>query len=120
MIERISDLPDNVVGLVAKGELTGDDYKNVLIPAVDEALTNHDKIRLLYVLGGDWDGMSASAMWDDTKVGFAHVTRWEKIAVVTDHDWLRHSVDIFGYLIPGEVKAFGESEEASARSWVTS
>jgi hypothetical protein len=118
MIERIGDLPDNVVGLAAKGKLTGDDYKNVLIPAVDEALEHHDKIRMLYILGDDWDGMSAGAMWDDTKVGFAHVTRWEKIAVVTDHDWLRHSVDIFGYLIPGEVKAFKQADEPAARNWV--
>jgi len=35
-----------------------------------------------------------------------HVTRREKIAVVTDKEWLRHSVDIFGYLIPGEIRAF--------------
>jgi hypothetical protein len=120
MIEPIADLPDNVVGFVAKGKLSGDDYEKVLIPAVDHALEGNDKVRLLYVLGDDFDGMSAGAMWDDTRVGFSHVTRWEKIAVVTDKDWLRHSVDIFGYLIPGEVKAFALADEAAARSWVTS
>jgi hypothetical protein len=120
MIERIGDLPDNVVGFVAKGKLTSDDYEKVLIPAVDQLLANHDKARLLYVLGSEFDGMSAGAMWDDTRVGFSHVTRWEKIAVVTDKDWLRHSVDIFGYLIPGEVKAFTEAEELAARAWVAS
>jgi hypothetical protein len=30
MIERITDLPDNVLGLVAKGELNRDNYENVL------------------------------------------------------------------------------------------
>jgi hypothetical protein len=120
MIELISDLPDNVLGFRARGELSSDDYEKTLIPAVDRALESHDKIRLLYVLGGEFDGVTAGAIWDDTRVGFSHITRWEKIAVVTDKDWLRHSVDIFGYLIPGEVKAFREAEEMSARTWVTS
>jgi hypothetical protein len=67
MIERIGDLPESVVGFVAKGKVSSDDYQGVLIPAVDEALEMHDKLRLLYVLGGEFDGMTAGAMWDDTR-----------------------------------------------------
>jgi hypothetical protein len=73
---------------------------------------------LLYVLGEEFSGITAGAIWDDTRVGFAHITRWEKIAVVTDTDWLRHAVDIFGYLIPGEVKGFTTAELPAARAWV--
>ena len=47
ILEPIADLPDNVRGLVAKGELTGDGYATVLMPAVDRTLTRHDKIRIL-------------------------------------------------------------------------
>ena len=101
MLEKISDVPDSVLGFRASGELTGEDYRNVLVPAVEAALQSLDKLRLLYLLGDDVTGLSAGAAWQDTKVGMEHVTRWEKIAVVTDKDWLRHSVDIFGYLIPG-------------------
>jgi hypothetical protein len=49
-----------------------------------------------------------------------HVTRWEKIAVVTDKEWLRHSVSIFGYLIPGQIRGFRAAQEAEARAWVAS
>ena len=120
MLDKISDLPDSVLGFRASGELTSDDYQNVLIPAVEAALQSRDKLRLLYLLGDDVTGFSAGAAWQDTKVGMAHATRWEKIAVVTDKDWLRHSVNIFGYLIPGEIKAFTAAEEADARAWITS
>jgi hypothetical protein len=34
-----------------------------------------------------------------------HYTRWEEVAVVSEREWLRHSADIFQYLIPGEVGA---------------
>lgn len=51
MIELISGLPDEVVGFEGVGEVTSDDYKGTLIPAVEAALAAHGKIRLLYVLG---------------------------------------------------------------------
>jgi hypothetical protein len=122
MLERIHDLPDSVVGIRASGEVTGDDYRNVLIPAVESALKDGHKVRLLYVLTEDVKGLglTPSAAWQDTKVGLGHYRSWEKVAVVSPKDWLRHSVDIFGYLIPGQVKAFTPAEEAEARSWVAS
>ena len=94
----------------------------MLIPAVEAALKDGHKVRLLYVLGDDVKGMgfTAGAAWQDSKVGLGHYNRWEKVAVVSDKDWLRHSVDIFGYLIPGEVKAFAPADEVEARTWVAS
>jgi hypothetical protein len=120
LLEKISDVPDSVVGFRASGELTSDDYRHVLVPAVEAALQSRDKLRLLYLLGDDVTGFSAGAAWQDTKIGMEHVTRWEKIAVVTDREWLRHSVSIFGHLIPGEIRAFPAAEEGDARAWVAS
>jgi len=107
-------------GFRASGELTSDDYRTVLVPAVEAALQSQDKLRLLYLLCDDVTGFSAGVAWQDTKVGMEHVTRWEKIAVVTDKEWLRHSVNIFRYLIPGEIKAFAAAKEADARAWIAS
>lgn len=118
MLTKISDVPDSVLGFRASGELTSDDYRNVLVPAVRAALQAGGKLRLLYLLGEDVTGFTPGAAWQDTKAGMAHPTRWEKIAVVTDREWLRHSVDIFGYLIPGEIKAFTTAQEADARAWI--
>jgi hypothetical protein len=33
--------------------------------------------------------------------------------------WVRHAVNAFGYLIPGEVKVFDLADEADAAAWVT-
>jgi hypothetical protein len=75
---------------------------------------------MLYVIDEDTTGLSAGAAWQDTKVGLGLYTRWEKVAVVTNREWPRHSVDIFGYLIPGEMRAFTIAEEPEARAWVSS
>jgi hypothetical protein len=32
MLEKLSDVPNSVLGFRASGELTGDDYRNVLVP----------------------------------------------------------------------------------------
>ena len=120
MLERIPDLPESVIGIKASAEVTADDYRNVLVPAVEGTLESGGTLRLLYVIGDDVTGFSAGAAWQDTKVGLGHYTRWEKVAVCSDREWLRHSVDIFGYLIPGEVKAFTIAEEGEARNWVSS
>jgi hypothetical protein len=119
MIELIPALPDHVVGFVAKGEVTREDYEQHLAPAIEEALAGHDKIRLLYVLGADFTGFTGGAMWEDGKLGLSHLGRWERIAVVAREAWVRHAVNVFGYLIPGEVKVFDLEDEADAAAWVT-
>jgi hypothetical protein len=120
LLERITDLPSTVLGFKASGQLTSEDYRKVLVPAVEAALQSQEKLRVLYVLGDEVTGFSAGGAWEDTKVGIAHVTKWEKIAVVSDKEWLRHSVNIFGYLIPGEIKAYTTAEEEDARVWIAS
>jgi hypothetical protein len=118
MIQTIEGFPENVVALSASGEVTANDYKDVLVPTLEAALKAHDKIRLLYVLGPSFDGYSAGAAWEDAKVGMKHMTHFERIAVVTDVDWLAKVVRAFGFAMPGEVRVFAGSEEQAARSWI--
>ena len=119
MIERIEDLPEPVVGMRAEGKVEKADYQEIVIPAVRAVLDRHERVRLLYVLGDDFDGYSIGAMWEDTKLGAGHLRSWERIAVVTDADWVENAVKAFGWMIPGEVRAFDDDDEAEARAWVT-
>ena len=118
MLERLKGLPENVLGFEAKGEVTGADYESVLIPAVEEILARRKRIRFLYHLGSEFTGFEAKAMWDDAKVGLQHLSAWERVAVVTDAGWIRTAMKAFGFVIPGSVKVFSNSEIAEARRWV--
>lgn len=119
MIKMIPNLPDNVLGFEASGQVTGDDYETVLIPAVEAKLEAFPKIRLLYHLGSDFEGYDLEAIWDDAKVGFSHVTAWESIAVVTDTNWIRNGVKVFGFAIPAEVRVFDDDAFATAKEWLS-
>lgn len=120
MIEIIEGFPDNVVAVSATGEVTRDDYEKVLIPAVEAALARREKIRIYYELGSRFGRMEAGAAWDDLKLGVRHYLRWERVAVITDHDWIRHAVDVFRFMVAGEVKTFRMDESHEAREWVAS
>ena len=46
MIQVVEGLPDNIIGIVAKGRLTNNDWNTVLKPLFETSLTRHKKVRL--------------------------------------------------------------------------
>jgi len=118
MVEQMRDLPDNVLGFTAKGTVSAEDYESVIIPAVEAQFSRHDKVRFLYHLGEEFSGFESAAMWDDAKLGFKHLRGWERIAVVTDIEWLKAAVRIFGVAIPGEVRVFASHALHEAKVWI--
>ena len=118
MIEALSGFPDDIVAVACKGHVTRHDYETVLIPTVEKALKQHDKVRLYYQIDTDFEGIDPGAVWEDFWVGVEHLTRWSRIAVVTDVDWIRHTMSVFSFLMPGDMKIFPTSEKAKARDWI--
>jgi len=118
MIEILAGLPDNVVAFRAKGHVTRKDYDDVLVPKVKEAFAKHRKVRCLYELGPEFAGMAPAAMWEDFKVGIEHLASWERIAVVTDVEWIRLTMSVFRFIMPGEIRLFGTAQAAEARRWL--
>jgi hypothetical protein len=119
MVEQIPDLPANVLGFKATGTVTEKDYESVIIPAVEAQFSRQGKVRFLYYLGDDFSGFEAAAMWDDAKLGLRHLAGWERIAVVSDVEWIRTAVKIFALVIPGHVRVFHNRELGEATRWIT-
>jgi len=119
MIEHLKDFPGNVLAVVCHGRVTRADYDSVLVPAAEAALKANAKVRLYYETAPDFTGLEAGAMWEDFKVGVEHWTRWERVAVVSDVEWIRQTVRLFGFLMPGVAKTFSSTEAAQARAWIT-
>ncbi len=119
MLELIQEMPENVVAIRASGKVTGEDYDNVFIPAVEEKLAVQDKIRILYHLGEELSGFTGGAMWDDAKVGIRHLSAFEKMAIVTDASWIAGAVKVFALVIPCPVKLFSNDQLSDAKAWVS-
>ena len=116
MIEIIKELPDNVVGIVATGRVTNEECDDVLRPAMEASLKRHDKIRLYYEIGSRFPG----AGWGDLDIAIDHLPQWERIAVVTDTGWVRHTVNALRFLIASEVRVFTRLDAEEGRAWIAS
>jgi hypothetical protein len=118
MIEILKGFPDNVAAFACHGQVTQRDYTTALLPAVEKALKEHDKVRIYYETADDFEEIEPSAVWEDTKVGLKNWRRWEKMAVVTDMEWIKLVMKAFAFLMPGEIRTFSLSEAGRAREWI--
>ncbi|MGB2176790.1 MAG: STAS/SEC14 domain-containing protein, partial [Hyphomonas sp.] len=104
MFKRIPSAPPGIVAFQAEGKITDSDYKTILVPAVDAAIKEHGKARILIRFGPEFGTYTAHAMLDDAVFGTAHYTAFERIAMVTDIGWLANSMRFFAPLIPGKMR----------------
>jgi len=73
MIQLIDNLPAGTLGFSCGGQISGDDMQRLVIPQVEAALLEHERIKALVVLQPDFEGLSLEAAWDDTNLGLRHM-----------------------------------------------
>jgi len=117
MIRVIEDMPAGTVGFEAEGEVTADDYRDVLAPALQQHI-EEGGVRLLCLLDDRFTGYSGGAFVQDARMWLGHLGSWEKVAVVTDHSGIARALDAFAWLMPGEARSFPLGELAAAKAWV--
>jgi len=49
MLEKIAGVPEGVIGFEVSGKLTAEDYRDVLLPAIEEAAGRGD-VRIVIVI----------------------------------------------------------------------
>jgi hypothetical protein len=50
--------------------------------------------------------------------GLTHLSSWERMALVSDADWVHHAIALFGWLVPGAVKVFPLAQLDAAKQWL--
>jgi hypothetical protein len=113
-------MPTGTIGLAASGKLSREDYRDVLEPALAEAVESGD-LRLLFVLT-DFDGLEHGAWIEDVKAGLKAWVRdhsaWNRFALVTDVEWVAKAMRMFTWITPGEVLVRGLDGLEQAKAWV--
>ncbi|MEU4216600.1 STAS/SEC14 domain-containing protein [Actinoplanes sp. NPDC026623] len=122
MIELLTDLPDGTLGFRLSGPVSRDEYVKILLPPMKAAIEGGRGVRLLLVVGDDFGWFEPGAFWEDLKFGLgpgiAHHKAWERTAIVSDADWVRHAMGVFGWLMPGQARAFTQAGMDQARTWI--
>ena len=117
MIKLLRGMPPGVLGLEAIDDVEAEDYRNVVLPAVEAAIAEHGKVRLVYVLGHEFDEYEGEAAWEDLKLGVRNPTSFERIAVVTDARWAGPTLKILSILLPGQARSFPLADLDAAKRW---
>ena len=121
MVEQIPDMPPGTLGFRVSGRLDREGYVQVLVPPLRQAAAAGERLRVLYAIGPGLR-MEPGALWEDIKVdldlGIRHRDLWERVAVVTDLDWLWHAFSLFSWMVPGEMQLFHEHDLPAAKTWL--
>jgi len=121
MVEPLEDMPPGTIGFRASGHVTAEEYTDVLVPAI-RAAVDAGEVRMVFAVGPRFERFEAGALLEDSKLGvtlgFSHWHAWKRTAVVTDVDWIAHSMQMFAWMSPGEVKLYGLDGLDAAKAWV--
>ncbi|HEY0227054.1 MAG TPA: STAS/SEC14 domain-containing protein [Mycobacterium sp.] len=119
MIEVLPDLPDGVTGIRVSGRLIGDDLRGFK-PRMEE-LVKAGEIRIVEVIASDYEGFGPGGLVADLKLGFGalfqHHSAFKRIAVVSDKEWVAHTLHALAWMVPGELALFGLDELGRAKEW---
>jgi hypothetical protein len=118
MLRRITDMPPGTLGFEAVGEVEDDDWEEAVEPVLRNEIASGQKVRLLYLLGPEAREVEGDAMKADTGFRARHATSFERVAVVSDEDWMRPAVRALSMLLPGHARAFPVHELDAAKAWL--
>ncbi|HMR20489.1 MAG TPA: STAS/SEC14 domain-containing protein [Sphingobacterium sp.] len=119
MITEIIPLPETLVGFEATGQVTADDFKDVVIPKVRDFIDQHDKINYLLVLNTDIGNFTAGAWLQDAWLGLKDLAKWNRAAIVSDNETIKEVTEVFTKVMPGEFKVFEHARYNEAVQWAS-
>jgi hypothetical protein len=118
MLRQMTDMPVGTIGFEAVGEVEDDDWEDAVEPVLRDEIAEGHKVRLLYLLGPETRELEGDAMKADTEFRARHATSFERVAVVSDEDWMRPALRSLSVLLPGKAKGFRVRELADAKAWL--
>jgi alkanesulfonate monooxygenase SsuD/methylene tetrahydromethanopterin reductase-like flavin-dependent oxidoreductase (luciferase family) len=106
-----------ILEVFVTGKLEKEDYAT-FVPAVEQAVAAHGKIRMLVVMH-DFHGWTASAAWEDTKFGARHFRDLDRLAMVGETRW-QHGMAVFCKpFTSATVRYFPHEKTDEARAWLS-
>lgn len=121
MLHKIDIGDEHVVGFRWEGEFDEKAFKQSLVQFLPE-LQSRSKMNIYFELV-DIGNFEAKAVWEDIKFGFNNMKelkdKIEKVALVTDKDWVRNIAETSYKFIPGiKLKSFTFQESEAAKLFV--
>jgi hypothetical protein len=118
MLRAMSEMPPGTIGFEARGEVEDDDWEHIVEPVLRREIADGHKVKLLYVLGAQAREVEGDAMSADIEFRARHASSFERVAVVSDEDWMRPALRALSFLMPGKARGFRVKELEQAKAWL--
>jgi hypothetical protein len=118
MIEKISGLPENMVGFRSEGEVVKDDF-DLVMEEVKLLVEKTDKLNYLLFLDNSPADFTLGAWLQDALLGIKNITKWNRAAIVTDCQKVIDLTDVFSKIMPGTFRGFKKTEYLLAIDWTS-
>ena len=119
MLRPMTDVPAGTIGFEAVGEVEDDDWEETVEPVLRREIADGRKVRLLYVMGPATREVEGDAMKAEGGFRARHAKSFERVAVVTDEDWVKPALRVLSFLMPGSARAFAVHDLPAAKTWLT-
>ena len=121
MIQELNIGNEKVIGWRMEGKIEEADY-GAALDSLKQRMEKSENVSI-YMEIPEMPGLTPQTIWDSLKFGFSNVKEFvksiDRVAVVTDKDWLKTYTSIESRLIPGvEERAFSFEDAEKARDWV--
>lgn len=119
MITKINNVPETLVAFRASGEITSDDFKNMVMPEVSKFTEKYQYLNYMLVVDTGLSNFSAGAWLNDMVLGLQELKNWHRAAIVIDNDAVDAATKVFNTVTIGEFKVFKHQELNEAITWAS-
>ena len=121
MIKQLESGDENVMAWRFEGKIEEAEY-NPVIDSLQQKLKTSSHASI-YMEVPEMPGLTPQTVWESLKFGFSHMKEFiksiDRVAVVTDKEWLKTYTAIESRLLPGvEERAFSFEDSEKARKWL--
>ena len=119
MIGILPGIPPNVAGFRASGEVTHEDYENVVFPEIRRHVEAFGHLNFVFYVDTSLKNFSAGAWLRDIWMGIKGFARWHRVAIISDVERIRRFTDAISHLLPGEYRGFTTDDLEEAIRWAS-
>ncbi len=105
-----------VLSINVSGKLIKTDYANIQ-PEFERLVDQYGKLRVLLDMH-DFDGWEAGAAWEDLKLGLAHFSDIERLAMIGEMKWQQGVATFCKPFTKATVRYFDHEDAGEARKWL--
>lgn len=118
MIEKIKELPENMIGFKTAGHVVKGDVdfvKSEVRLLIDET----PKLNYLLFFDNSPTDFALGAWLHESLLSIKNITKWTRAAIVTDCQRMINFTKVFNKIMPGEFKGFRKEDYMLAIDWTS-